>query len=1022
MEDLQDKIIELMDLFDGEVTTADKIDRPQQALDREMFEGANERLNKAGGGMLVQPSADGSRPGYATDKTIKQALIDKRKVENITEETLNKFRKIIDDIEIKENKILGQNVKHLPQDVTVDKLSKLKNLPEGYKRPAITKAVFKMILNERGIKTYDNYRTEKIVKVLNNHLDKNKGDILSIKPSAASELLPEFKVKTGKTALGASQGGEGNSILKTYRNFISGGERIGQRSGISVPETIGGKPVSEIVTELDQNFLDIAGGRARGNFTVFEETKLLDEIANENPKVKALDLKRLYEEAGGTNFKQRLLGLIPAKTGSGYTKESVRKGGINILEKVQEGVISNSLPESLKSAFNTYASGFNQGRFLAEADKFRKSNPELAYRFVNAANIVAGKARRIGLTGAGEHALPISAIKTANAPVETLLQIDAYVDPEINNWKAKNFDEAIFSPNNGLAVRYKKAKGKEKIAIKNEIISRLNFMKSKAPELMKNVKFNFTNGIFTASSTTKAIDKLNETELKQLGTRGETIKNFFLKEMPDAITVNSETGRITSIKDSYIPKQDLNIRPTGTDGPRLGALDIPSMFKKLSPATRKLVGFGGGTVLPEVLFYQLDKANRMSKGVSEKEAAAGALESGTLGAYTDKAYMEELKKVAESMGIDSSAFDSAYNLNVLSKSFEQNSKNVDAQIATALENQDLKTAEDLRKNFNKYVARIKPEAERLRNDIEERVTGGSPLTMAMGRGNVTDKQYSKPFYDMQDVALEKLKKEKQKVFDTQKRQVDTAAGNIGEGFYQAFDSLTQGAKNLLQGRIIPFGPDRLRPLESDREREARYLKEMDPRELFLYNKARGYTYDNPITEGDLSNLQMEQPGLFFASGGRAGYKLGLLAKLRKSKVREEGKNIIDDSLKMFDNMKKTGEIDEISSDLDRLIKKTLDEDLFDKKDRIVDSINISEAKKRKNYPYNQQVFEEPKNLDFYRAIKESNFRTKTGPFFDRTKKAGGGLLKQAGDRSGPPPESGPNPQGLQGLLNRVKNT
>ena len=826
------------------------------------------RKDMAGGGMLVQPSADGSRPGYATDKTIKQALIDKRKVENITEETLNKFRKIIDDIEIKENKILGQNVKHLPQDVTVDKLSKLKNLPEGYKRPAITKAVFKMILNERGIKTYDNYRTEKIVKVLNNHLDKNKGDILSIKPSAAAELLPEFKVKTGKTALGASQGGEGNSILKTYRNFIAGGERIGQRSGIPVPETIGGKPVSEIVTELDQNFLDIAGGRARGNFTVFEETKLLDQLANENPKVKALDLKRLYEEAGGTNFSQRLLGLVPAKTGSGYTKESVRTGGINILDKVKEGVISNSLPESLKAAFKTYAKGFNQARFLAEADKFRKSNPELAYRFVNAANIVAGKARRIGLTGAGEHALPISAIKTANAPVETLLQIDAYVDPEINNWKAKNFDEAIFSPNNGLAVQYKKAKGKEKIAIKNEIISRLDFMKSKAPELMKNVKFDFTNGIFTASSTTKAIDTLNETELKQLGTRGETIKNFFLTEMPDAITVNSETGRITSIKDSYIPKQDLNIRPTGTDGPRLGALDIPSMFKKLSPGARKVVGFGGGTILPEVLFYQLDKANRMSKGVTEKEAAAGALESGTLGAYTDKAYMEELKKVAESMGIDSSAFDSAYQLNVLSKSYEQNSKNVDAQIATALENQDIKTAEELRLNFNKYLARIKPEAERLRNDIEERVTGGSPLTMAMGRGNVTDEQYSKPFYDMQDVALEKLKKEKQKAFDTQKRQVDTAAGSIGEGFYQAFDSLTQGAKNLLQGRIIPFGPDRLRPLESDREREARYLKEMDPRELFLYNKARGYTYDDPITEGDLMNLQMEQPGLF-AGGGIA---------------------------------------------------------------------------------------------------------------------------------------------------------
>jgi len=35
--------------------------------------------------------------------------------------------------------------------------------------------------------------------------------------------------------------------------------------------------------------------------------------------------------------------------------------------------------------------------------------------------------------------------------------------------------------------------------------------------------------------------------------------------------------------------------------------------------------------------------------------------------------------------------------------------------------------------------------------------------------------------------------------------------------------------------------------------------------------------------------------------------------------------------------------------------------------------------------------------------------------------AGGGIAKMAGDRSGPPPQSGPNSQGLQGLFNRVKN-
>ena len=142
-----------------------------------------------------------------------------------------------------------------------------------------------------------------------------------------------------------------------------------------------------------------------------------------------------------------------------------------------------------------------------------------------------------------------------------------------------------------------------------------------------------------------------------------------------------------------------------------------------------------------------------------------------------------------------------------------------------------------------------------------------------------------------------------------------------------------------------------------------------------------------------------------ADGGRAGFKFG---------TRKGVLSLIDESVK------KTPK--DTTSALDRLIKKTLDEDLFDKKDRIIDSINISEANKRRKYSYNQQVFEEPKNLDFYDAITKSNFRTKTGPYFDRIRKnkAGGGLLKQAGDRSGPPPESGPNPQGLQGLLNRVK--
>tara|TARA_R100001440_G_scaffold69645_1_gene91632 strand:+ start:1011 stop:1571 length:561 start_codon:yes stop_codon:yes gene_type:complete len=73
----QVKIIELMELFDDEeVTTLDQIkERPQKALDREMFQNAF-REEKAGGGMLVEPGFGGVRQGY---KEITEYNLEQRK-------------------------------------------------------------------------------------------------------------------------------------------------------------------------------------------------------------------------------------------------------------------------------------------------------------------------------------------------------------------------------------------------------------------------------------------------------------------------------------------------------------------------------------------------------------------------------------------------------------------------------------------------------------------------------------------------------------------------------------------------------------------------------------------------------------------------------------------------------------------------------------------------------------------------------------------------------------------------------
>ena len=86
MSDIQEKILELMDLFDDdEVTTANKIPRPQSSLDKEAFDDFNIRNPLAGGGMLVQPSADGRRPGYsiASEKVINFAKKFKEKNEDL---------------------------------------------------------------------------------------------------------------------------------------------------------------------------------------------------------------------------------------------------------------------------------------------------------------------------------------------------------------------------------------------------------------------------------------------------------------------------------------------------------------------------------------------------------------------------------------------------------------------------------------------------------------------------------------------------------------------------------------------------------------------------------------------------------------------------------------------------------------------------------------------------------------------------------------------------------------------------
>ena len=120
--------------------------------------------------------------------------------------------------------------------------------------------------------------------------------------------------------------------------------------------------------------------------------------------------------------------------------------------------------------------------------------------------------------------------------------------------------------------------------------------------------------------------------------------------------------------------------------PGQGGFIATELIPGVTKGSRRVIGGAAGFVLPEVLFYQLDKRNRMSKGVSEEEAEAAALQSASLGALKDTAYMSNLKKVGESMGVDSKSFDAAYDMNVLLKNYEQNNLNFQDQYLNLLQN------------------------------------------------------------------------------------------------------------------------------------------------------------------------------------------------------------------------------------------------------------------------------------------------------------------------------------------------
>jgi len=284
---------------------------------------------------------------------------------------------------------------------------------------------------------------------------------------------------------------------------------------------------------------------------------------------------------------------------------------------------------------------------------------------------------------------------------------------------------------------------------------------------------------------------------------------------------------------------------------------------------RSILGKAFSWVGADIGFYYLDKWNEMSKGHSEEEAAAIAKDNATLGLYKNKEYIKQLKKTAEEMGLDSRAFENVYKMNEKWAKLEKEHQRYQGMIEK-LEGMEAGPERDARLEqitnaYNNWQESMDPEIRKWQqgvvDDISISKTGGiaSPLELSKARESLTEEDWNKPFIDIQDVALEKLEKEKAAAYDMQSKQVNPEAGNIGDWLERKVFTLDYSGKKEEQERIND-------------------MLDFDPKELYRYNKARGLDPDNPLTLEAYQTLKSAHPGLGFREEDAGGGIAGLLKK------------------------------------------------------------------------------------------------------------------------------------------------
>jgi hypothetical protein len=285
--------------------------------------------------------------------------------------------------------------------------------------------------------------------------------------------------------------------------------------------------------------------------------------------------------------------------------------------------------------------------------------------------------------------------------------------------------------------------------------------------------------------------------------------------------------------------------------------------KTLSMAAKtpgKLFGVG------DVLLGYLDYTNNEPM-MSKAKAYQSMLQAMSFNLYKggDRQNLEEIKTKFIENGGDGKIFDQVVDLNKSNFDMMKYIENIKKDYT------DLSGVgyEDLAKDrMQSALNNVKKMGEENLNKFEQYKTD---LAVSEAGAPIQIKDITQPIKDTKKAAFDLLEEEQIKNYPTTSKQVNTESGPIGNKIFNSILTKDSYKKLLPQNwlstfnQMIPFMD--YKPV-TKKEKEQALIDNMEPRERYLYNLARGEDPDNPMTISETANfMDKNKKAIGFAEGG-----------------------------------------------------------------------------------------------------------------------------------------------------------